>query len=144
VEAGHEQGKPRTLSTRRRPQAANAHYPVGYCKPPREHCFKPGQSGNPGGRPKGAKNTGTLLRELLDSKIEVRTSHGVRRISVREAILARFAEAALKGDTKSAGFLLQRYDALDVAQAEAESTLPDDQQIIDSYLEVYLKKENAK
>jgi len=25
---------------------------VGYKHPPREHCFKPGQSGNPGGRPK--------------------------------------------------------------------------------------------
>lgn len=25
---------------------------VGYCNPPKEHQFKPGQSGNPKGRPK--------------------------------------------------------------------------------------------
>ena len=29
---------------------------VGYRKPPREHCFKPGECGNPKGRPKGSKN----------------------------------------------------------------------------------------
>lgn len=31
-----------------------------------DHLWKPGQSGNPGGRPKG-KSIGTLLREVLDA-----------------------------------------------------------------------------
>ena len=31
-------------------------YEVGYAKPPAATRFKPGQSGNPRGRPKGAKN----------------------------------------------------------------------------------------
>ena len=29
---------------------------VGYRKPPREHCYQPGQSGNAKGRPRGSKN----------------------------------------------------------------------------------------
>ena len=29
------------------------------------HCFKPGQSGNPNGRPAGSKNIKTLLKEAL-------------------------------------------------------------------------------
>jgi hypothetical protein len=40
---------------------------VGYGRPPIEHQFKPGQSGNPFGRPKGARRfTADLLDELGD------------------------------------------------------------------------------
>jgi hypothetical protein len=90
--------------------SSGASYTVGYGRPPKEHRFQSGQSGNQKGRPKGSKNTDTLVREILDGKIEVRTGSNARKISVREAILTRFAEFALKGDTKSAAFLLQRYD----------------------------------
>lgn len=31
-------------------------YKAGYAKPPHHGRFKPGQSGNPKGRPRGAKN----------------------------------------------------------------------------------------
>jgi hypothetical protein len=93
-----------------------ASYRVGYGKPPKQHQYQPGQSGNPKGRPKGAKSTSTLLRETLDRKIEVRTGATVRKVSVRETILIRIAEAALKGDIKSAQFLLQRYDIAETAK----------------------------
>jgi uncharacterized protein DUF5681 len=102
--------------------SSGARYRVGYGKPPKEHRFQPGESGNPKGRPKGSKNTSTLLRKILDRKIEVRTGASVRKASMREAILIRFADAAPKGDTKSAHFLLQRYDA-ETAQAEVQQTL---------------------
>src|SRR5262245_8154931 len=87
--------------------SSGSHYEVGYGKPPREHRFKPGQSGNRKGRPKGTKNTAILLEDLFNRKIEVRTGGSVRKISLREAMLTRFAEAALKGDVKAATFLLQ-------------------------------------
>jgi hypothetical protein len=110
-----------------------------------EHRFQPGQSGNRKGRPTGAKKTVTLLREILDRKIEVRTGSTVRKISVREAILTRFAESALKGDTKSAGFLLQRYDMPETAEEHAiNGTTRDEQQIIDAYLETILKDGGKK
>lgn len=38
---------------------------VGYCNPPIHTRFKPGQSGNPSGRPKGSKNFSTQMMEFL-------------------------------------------------------------------------------
>ena len=101
---GARQQGPRALS--------GSNYQVGYGKPPREHRFKPGRSGNPRGRPRGAKSTATVVSELLNRKLEVLSAAGVRRISVREAILTRHADAALKGDIKAATFLLQLEDQL--------------------------------
>jgi hypothetical protein len=129
----------------RRRFSSGARYDTGYGKPPRQHQFRPGQSGNPKGRPKGAKNTAILLREILDRKIEVRTGSTVRKISVREAMLTRFAESALKGDTKSAAFLLQRYDMPETTEEHADSaTTPQEQEIIDAYLKPYLEKGGKK
>ena len=82
--------------------STGAGYSVGYGKPPKQHQFRRGRSGNPKGRPKGVKNTLTLLREILDRQVEIRTGSLVRKISVREAVLTRFAESALKGDIKAA------------------------------------------
>jgi hypothetical protein len=116
-------------------------YKTGYGKPPKERQFQPGHSGNRQGRPKGAKNTATLLREILDRKIDVRNGSTVRKISVREAVLTRFAESALKGDTKSAAFLLQRYDMVETGQEHANSApAPEEQEIIDKFMEAYLQK----
>ena len=36
---------------------------VGYGRPPVNRQFKPGQSGNPRGRPKGSKNFPTMFAE---------------------------------------------------------------------------------
>jgi Family of unknown function (DUF5681) len=128
-----------------RPRSSSgASYSVGYGKPPKEHRFQPGQSGNRNGRPKGTKNTLTLLREILDRKIEVRSGSTVRNITVREAMLTRFAESALKGDTKSAAFLLQRYDMPETPQEHADNvTTPEEQELIDEYLDDCLKKRGA-
>lgn len=130
---------------RRRRSNDDGSYQTGYGRPPKRHQFKPGQSGNASGRPKGQKNTETLLRDILDRKIEVRNAGTTRKISVREAILTRFAESALKGDTKSAAFLLQRYDGPEAGEEYADNaTAPEEQEIIERYLEAYLKKPGAK
>jgi hypothetical protein len=84
-----------------------------------------------------------MLREVLDRKIEVRSGNSIRKMTVREAVLTRFAEAALKGDTKSAAFLLQRYDL-----GESEERNPvasqEEQEIIDKYMEGYFKRTGNK
>jgi len=43
-------------------------YEVGYGKPPHHTRFVKGQSGNPRGRPRGAKNMKTLLNKALNGR----------------------------------------------------------------------------
>ena len=107
---------------------------VGYGKPPRSRQFKPGQSGNPKGRPKGAKSEATILMELLNRKIEIRQNGRIRKITILEGIFHTLAEDSLKGNTKSAAFVLNRLAAI-ASTASAESEVnPDDKAVLDAYL----------
>lgn len=80
------------------PRAAGSDYEVGYGKPPRRSQFKPGQSGNPKGRPKSALSFKTLLARELKQLVEIREGNGTRKISKKEAAVKSLAMKALKGD----------------------------------------------
>jgi hypothetical protein len=107
--------------------------PVGRGNPPREHQFKPGQSGNPKGRPRGAKNESTILREILGRKIVNRSGDRVRRITVLEGILLRIADDSLKGDIKSAAFLLNRYAAMVSGELHVQDISDDDREVLEAF-----------
>ena len=49
-------------------EEADATYDVGYGKPPVNTRFRKGQSGNPHGRPRGARSASTILNAALKSK----------------------------------------------------------------------------
>jgi hypothetical protein len=109
-------------------------YDVGYGRPPREHRFKEGQSGNPKGRPKGRKNEDTILHEILYRKISITEGGRTRKAPYIEVMLLRFAKDALHGDAKAAAFLLNRYGARVQGDAvENEELAPDDQDILVAY-----------
>ncbi len=74
---------------------------VGYKSPPVETRFKKGQSGNPKGRPKGAKGFLTELREELDETILVHEGKNTRRLTKRRVIAKRLVEGGLRGDPKA-------------------------------------------
>lgn len=84
---------------------------VGYGRPPKKHQWRVGQSGNPRGRPKGVQNEKTVLQALLRRKIPVQHNGKRGKISFLEAMYLRFADEALRGDTKAASFLLARAEA---------------------------------
>lgn len=69
----------RPSQPRLRPKAQAEKTEVGYGRPPQEHQFKRGQSGNPKGRPKGSKNESTILREILEHKIDKRSAAGTKK-----------------------------------------------------------------
>lgn len=81
-------------------------YEIGYGRPPKSTRFKPGQSGNTKGRPKGSTNLENLLNKALDAKVTIETQNGTKRITKREAIMLKWVNQALSGDPKSIQALL--------------------------------------
>jgi Family of unknown function (DUF5681) len=81
-------------------------YEVGYGKPPRHTRFKSGQSGNPRGRPAGAKNLSTLLTEALNEPVVIAEDGGRRKISKRQAIIKQLVNRSAKGDWRAVKLLL--------------------------------------
>src|ERR1700687_1673760 len=83
-----------------------SYYPIGYKKPPRHTQFKPGQSGNVKGRPKGTKNFATVLDKELRTKIEVTENGKRKKISKRDAIVKQTVNKAAAGDPKATVIVL--------------------------------------
>ncbi len=105
-------------------------YEIGYGKPPKATRFKKGQSGNPKGRPKGAKGLAASLRRELEAKITVREGGRTVTMSKAEATVKRLVELALRGDSKALAMLMrfdaQLGDATDAPDLEATAGKPDD------------------
>jgi hypothetical protein len=113
---------------------------VGYGKPPRANRFKPGQSGNPNGRPKGSKNEATILQELLQHKVALNDRGKTRKIILLEAILRKVAEDCLRGNTKSISFLLNRYQAAAAGDAVTGDISRDDKAVLDAFFREFQAK----
>ena len=81
-------------------------YEVGYGKPPRHTRFAKGRSGNPRGRPRGAKSFNTLLSDKLNEPVTVAENGGRRKISKREAIVTQLVNRSAAADFRAIKILL--------------------------------------
>jgi len=93
-------------------------YIVGRGRPPRGSRWRPGQSGNPKGRPKGGR---------------------IRRVTVREATAMNIARLALKGDPKLLPLILDLDREISAAREREIVKLRANmtpQEAMDAYLEV--------
>jgi Family of unknown function (DUF5681) len=79
---------------------------VGYKRPPREHQFRPGQSGNPSGRPKGARNFKSELREELGELVTIRDGEREIQVSKQRALIKSLVAAAIEGNQRAAASVL--------------------------------------
>jgi hypothetical protein len=80
---------------------------VGYGKPPKKHRFKKGKSGNPNGRPKGAKGLKTDLKEVLAAPVTVSIGGKEYTGSRQKITLVAMAMRAVMGQPRSAEMLIK-------------------------------------
>lgn len=85
--------------------------------PPVEHRFRPGQSGNPSGRPKG-RSLAARLRTIIDRETKDGKDYG-------DLIMEVLVKAALKGDMKAMGYILDRVDGKLAQPIKQEISGPD-------------------
>jgi hypothetical protein len=103
-------------------------YEVGYGRPPKHTRFSKGRSGNPKGRPAGARNFSTDVTEVLKSPVKTRDGARLKTMSTQMAALLRLREQALKGDFKAMNRLLElaaQYGDKSIAAHLSELSLQD-------------------
>ena len=89
----------------------------GYKQPPKEHQFKPGQSGNPRGRPKRQPSTADEFRKVLAMPVTVEEGGKKRKIPTQRALFMQMRRAALGGDARA------RRDFLELMERHAPQQL---------------------
>jgi hypothetical protein len=118
---------------------------TGYGNPPKHTRFKPGQSGNPKGRPRGTKNLKTDLEEELGEMIVVREGGNPKTVSKQRAMVKSLTAKAVHGDARAmviAFDLMYRLLHADEAENTARGLSPDDKAILKAYAERLLRKLN--
>lgn len=75
--------------------------PVGYKRPPRKHQFQPGRSGNPKGRPRGAKGLRQILEGEFSQRMRIMEGDKPLKVSKLQLIVKRELEKAMAGNQRA-------------------------------------------
>ena len=116
-----------------------ADYKVGYKKPPVTSRFQPGQSGNPGGRPKGARSLANDLKAELEEVIVVSEGGEVKEMTKQQAVIKTMVANALKGEGRALQVLLN----LKLVQDQGEA-IPESEEILSEEEESILRNLKAR
>ena len=118
---------------------ADHDYDVGYGRPPKATQFKKGESGNPKGRPKGARGLEKVVLDELKTKITVNENGRSKKLKKVEAIAKQMVNKALTGDHKAITQVLnvsQRHEDREASKGvPIIDTLPqEDRQVMESLM----------
>lgn len=80
--------------------SGNDEYKVGYKKPPSEHQFQHGNKFGQG-RPKGSKNTKTIVKEAFGQKVTATVGGKTKKMTKIELAMLQLANKASAGDLRA-------------------------------------------
>ena len=106
-----------------------------YRNPPEHSRFKPGQSGNPLGRPKKRKSVADELNEELNVVIPVREGTRTIEMTKARAIARELLRLAMGGDLRAATIVVSCAGRLSNSDEPIQETTPDDVALIDNFVE---------
>jgi hypothetical protein len=112
-------------------------YEVGYKKPPSGTRFAKGQSGNPKGRPKGAKGLANLVTKVGRERIRVQVNGRARTMTKLEGIVLQLSNKALSGEDRAAREILHLhslYEGSEQSGTQEGDTHERDQTVMQSIL----------
>jgi hypothetical protein len=92
-------GQPSTIQ-------GEAPYKVGNKKPPKKFQFKPGESGNKAGRPKGSKSFEAKVQKELEKKVTVNKNGKSVKMSKLDVGVTRLVDRFMTGDLKSTAIII--------------------------------------
>lgn len=95
---------------------------VGYKKPPRRTQFKPGQSGNPKGRPKKTSTVAGAFSKLVNKRVMITMGDKVQKVPVLDAIAMKHISKAANGDHKSTALV---FNALKPLENNQDNNIPE-------------------
>lgn len=104
--------------------------PVGRGRPPVQNQFKPGTSGNPSGRPKGARAFKADLLAELAEMVEVGDGPRRARVTKQQAIVIALLREAMKGELRAIDTVMRACVPASQVDAEMETYAPEDAAIV--------------
>ena len=119
-------------------------YAIGFGKPPRHTQFKPGQSGNPRGRSKGARSLASDIDEALNDKIAVRENGRHLKLRKQAVMVKALMNKAVQGDVKAIQYLVANSHQLrECAADEPQQLGAIDRLILDEFVKARTTKDQA-
>jgi hypothetical protein len=99
-------------------------YRVGYGRPPLATRFRPGRSGNPRGRPKGARSLAAVVASTLAERIAITEDGHRKRITKLEAAVKQLVNRAALGEARSMQLLLALVQASEAKPTQSDPEMP--------------------